>query len=610
VRSWSLARVVLAVLCISLAAYLLSPALTAVHVEGFSGQIQSLSIALAGDGIASHDPYLPLITEFIFLTRAGVVDLLALMHLTVGIDGDEAFRTLTVTSLATLIAASVAFARTRGSVRAAAALAAVVLTPGLIETGFFFNDNIVSAAFACLALALLTPAAASWRYLLSGALAGAAVLCRLDAVFALPFLAGIVLIEIRPWPRAVRRVAALAGGFLFTVAVSVAVNRVTIVDSLSIGAYFNHVEARGYEWRTSLAALLFFFGPVTPMLLATGILRTRLVGITRQNWPQVACFVVYPLLLTAFAMKTGREVRYLYPLLAPVIALHGGGGVEWILEQLHKPAGERRVVPLLALLSVMVITFCVPPSVVAIADGPRALFGRIWSPVLWWRWQRGVGQSMAQLAGFVDRLDREPATLVLTSHWNDEFFLRLRLSERGYINTTAAETFPGCDGFSVYTHGQHRVFHLRLHNEYYLVPYSNTTYGALAITRALVCPAVKGVANEWVTTFGSKGERTIDPALLGFGYERFQRPLETPVATDWLRGLVARGVPSDKPPCCSDGLFDAVQITAAERMTIDANARAIALSSSIEEHSTPAEMFAAAREANRGRSVLTRDRWP
>jgi hypothetical protein len=330
-------------------------------------------------------------------------------------------------------------------------------------------------------LALLTPAATSWRYLSSGALAGAAVLCRLDAVFALPFLAGIVLIEIQPWPRAARRVVALASGFLFTVAVSAAVNRVTILDSLSIGAYFSHIQARGYEWQTSLLALLFFFGPVMPALLTTGILRTGLVGINGGNWPHAACFVVYPLLLTAFAIKTGREVRYIYPLLAPVIALHGGRGVEWILAQLHKPAGERRALPLLAVFGVAVITFFVPPSGVTIADGPRAVLGRFWTPVLWWRWQRGVGQSMAQLAGFVDRLDREPATLVLTSHWNDEFFLRLRLSERGYINSTAAETFAGCE---------------------------------------------------------------------------------------------------------------------------------IALTSSIEEHSTPAEMFAAAREANRGHSALTRERWP
>jgi hypothetical protein len=597
-------------LCIAFAAYLLSPALTAVHVEGFSGQIQSLSIALAGDGIASHDPYLPLITEFIFLTRSGVVDLLALLHLTLGIDGDRAFRILTIASLATLIAASVAFARSRGAVRIAAAFAAVILTPGLIETGFFFNDNIVSAAFACLALALLTPAAAIWRYVLSGALAGAAVLCRLDAVFTLPFLAGIVLIELQPWPRAARRVAALAGGFLFMVVVSAAVNRITIFDSFSMGAYFNHIESRGHELRMSLLALLYFFGPITPLLLTIGIVRTGQVGINTRHWLHAACFVVYPLLLTAFALKTGREVRYLYPLLAPVIALHGGRGIEWILDQLRKPAGQRPVLPLLALFGVMAITFFVPPSAVVVTDGPRALLGRFWAPVVWRRWQHGVDQSMAQLAGFVDELDREPVTLVLTSHWNDEFYLRLRLSERGYTNATAAESFPGCDGFSVHTRSQHRVFHLRLHNEYYLVPYSNTTYGALAITRALECPALKGVTGAWVTTFGSKGDKTIDPVLLGFGYERFRQPLEVPLATDWLRGLVVHHVPSSKFPCCSDGLFEAVRITAAERMTIQANARAIALTSSNEEHSTPAEMFAAARAANRGHSALTRDHWP
>jgi hypothetical protein len=240
---------------------------------------------------------------------------------------------------------------------------------------------------------------------------------------------------------------------------------------------------------------VYFFGPITPLLLTIGIARRYQSGIIVRHWLDSAFFVVYPLLLCVFAVMIGREVRYLHPLLTPVIALHGGRGIEWLLEQVRKPAGQRRALLLIPVLGAFAVTFFAPPAVVALADGPRALVGRLWSPILWWRWQHGVNQSMTRLASLAAELDREPAPLVLTSAWNDEFYVRLRLIERGYINTTAAETFRGCDGFSVYTRGQHRILHLRLHNEFYLVPYPHTTYGALAITRAAECPALEAAAN-------------------------------------------------------------------------------------------------------------------
>ena len=217
---------------------------------------------------------------------------------------------------------------------------------------------------------------------------------------------------------------------------------------------------------------------------------------------------------------------------------------------------------------------------------------------------------MTRLAAFVTQLDREPAPLVLTSDWNDEFYVHLRLNERGYIDTTAAQTFRGCDGFSVYTRGQHRILHLRLHNEFYLVPYDHTTYGALAITRAAQCPALKETTRAWVTTVGSKGEKSIDPALIGFGYERFQQPLEFTFGRDWLREIATRRAQTEASWCCSESLFQAEEISPAERATIVANASAIAAASANEAHSTPAAMFNAGREANRGRTLLTQGRWP
>src|SRR3954467_3764524 len=104
------ARHLLSGLVLLVSAWLLLPALTATHVEGLSAQIQSQSLAFARGGVSTHDPYLPLVTEFIFLKCPGVIDLLAVLQSTLGISGDSAFRLLTAGSLALLIIASVFFA--------------------------------------------------------------------------------------------------------------------------------------------------------------------------------------------------------------------------------------------------------------------------------------------------------------------------------------------------------------------------------------------------------------------------------------------------------------------------------------------------------------------
>jgi hypothetical protein len=121
---------------------------------------------------------------------------------------------------------------------------------------------------------------------------------------------------------------------------------------------------------------------------------------------------------------------------------------------------------------------------------------------------------------------------------------------------------------------------------------------------------MQAVSGTWVTTFGSKGEKTIDPALIGFGYERFRQPLEVDFAHDWLRERLTHKGAAGQLWCCSDGLFEAVRITPEERTTIVSNAQLIAQTSATEAHTTPDAMFSAGRDANRGRTSLTRDRWP
>jgi hypothetical protein len=599
-------RYLLAGLLIAMCAWLLLPAMTAVHVEGISAQLQSQSVIFARTGgISAHDPYLPLVTEYIFLKCPGVVDILAWLQSALGVTGDSAFRLLTIVSLAILLIASVSFAHRQGGVGSAAAFAALILTPGIPESAFFFNDNVVSAAFAALSLSLVRPDGSGWRYVVSGLCAGIAALCRLDGLLALPLLLGTVFVARANGSLTLRRLIAVTAGMLIAFGISAAVNGATLIDSLMVGRYFSYSRQIGWDLRLNLFALAYFFGLVTPLLIFTGVARNHQTGINAHRRLDALFFCVYPLLLCVFAVWTGREVRYLFPLLAPVVALHGGRGIEWLVEQARKPVAERPIMLLTVVAAFMAATLLLPPAVVSISDGPRMLIGRLWSPVSWWRWQRLVNESMSRVSELTRDLDQEPAPLVITTSWNGEFFVHLRLLELGYDSSTAAAVFPGCDGFAVYSRGEHRILHLRLHNEFYLVPYDHTTYGALAAARAAECPAVSAVSDTWVTTFGSKGDKWVDPELIGFSYERFPRPLEETFTRDWLRALVVHKVQPGPPWCCSDSLFDYVKISDRERTNIFTNAKRIAVASASEADSSPAAMFNAAREANRGRTVLT-----
>jgi hypothetical protein len=599
-------RHIFSALVLLVSAWLLLPALTATHVEGLSAQLQSQSLVFNRGGISTHDPYLPLVTEFIFLKCPAVVDLLTWLQSTLGITGDSAFRVLTIASLVLLIVASVSFAVRQGGVGWIAALAAVTLTPGVAESGFFFNDNVVSAAFAALSLAILRPGAANWRYLASGLSIGLAVLSRLDGIFAMPLLLGVVSFERTAWPVSLRRLAALAAGLFIAMGISALINGASSIDSLLIYRYFSYARQIGLDLKANLFALAYFFGPVTPLLLLIGFMRHDQIGISTRRWPGIAFFCLYPILLCAFAVLTGREIRYLYPLLTPVIAMLGGRGVEFVVGQIRKPNGQPMVLTIVA--AAVAVTLFVPPAVVSIADGPRMLVGRLWSPVLWRRWQDAVNESMSRVSGLALELDREPEPLVITTSWNGEFYVHLRIMELGYSSSTAAEDFPGCEGFSTYRKGDHRILHLRLHNEFYLVPYPHTIYGALSAGRAADCHAMSSVSNTWVTTFGSQGDKWLDPQLMGFGYERFPHPLERTFTRDWLRELLVHKVLPGPPWCCSDSLFDAVQISDRARGILFANAKAIADEAAREAYSTPEAMFRTMREASRGRTALTQNR--
>lgn len=491
-------------LALALASCLLSPALTSVHVEGFSAQIQSLALVLAQQGsIAGHDLARPVISQYLFLTRPGVVDILALADWLFGNTGDTGFRVLMVASLAVLLGASAMAARQMGGARLRLGLLACVLTPGLAELGFYFNDNLVSAAFSALAVGAVwqtggrrAAAAAAWAAA-TGVLAVCAVLCRIDAVLVAPLLTLLFVLRQQQL-----KTAALGAGWMLAAAMlawaaAAGINGATPLDVQPLLARFSN--STGYEGRLKgELPVLYFFGLLTPLLLLPGACRfwsSRPRGWRFGLW--LAAFYLYPLAMLFHALRSSTEIRYYLPLLAPLVALYGAQG--WDALQ----AAFRRGVPwqrrtALGAATIAGLLVVLPPMLSIMKDGPRVLVGRLWSPLLWQRWQASVETSMEQVQRVVDDMAASPVATVMTLHWNDEFHLRLRLFEAGFREVPAD---ADCRPLSQYRKGAQVVWHIRLLPQYSLQPFEPGLAGALMLSAVGRCAGLRQSGVAWATTF-------------------------------------------------------------------------------------------------------------
>ena len=484
-----------------LALYLLSPAFTSQHVEGFSAQIQSMALILAEQGsVAGHDLARPLVTQFIFFTRSGVVDLLALGDRLFGYTGDLGFRLLTLSSLVGLMAACAWVAARHARVPAGVALFVCVLTPGLVELGFYFNDNVVSAAFAALALGAVALRNGTVGALLAGVAMGVAVACRIDAVLAAPLVFLVFLLRAQSLAAASARLLLMAGTAAAVLASLGRFNGGDLLDALRIAGVFTERHLAGHGRLPGKAALLYFFGlPVAALVVlgARDMWRERPSGWRRWAW--IAAFYAYPVVVMLYVLRTTLEIRYFLPLLGPVVALHGGRGLvlacAWAAD-----AARRRKGLALALGVVVAAWLLMPPAGPLMRDGPRILAGRLWSPVLWWRWQDTVADSRDTTGRAVDALAAQGLSTVVTTHWNDEFYIRLRLFEAGYREVP---TDGACRALSRYVAGSRVVWHVRLDPQYGLPPFETPLATALPLAALARCPEALAAGRVELTRFGT-----------------------------------------------------------------------------------------------------------
>lgn len=489
--------------------YLISPAFTSTHVEAFTAQTQSLALAVAEGWADRHDIEQPITSQFILTSRSGVIYMLAGIDLLRGVSSDLGYRLLTLVSLLVMIAGSCVFARRWSGTSYIFALLAVTLIPGALSLGFYFNDNVVSAAFVAMALATVGPHSRLSAFAFAGILMAAAVQCRIDAILALPLVALLA-----PMQRAnFRHVSLAAGaflcGFVPTLLLAALLVGFTPLDGLAVAQLFDPPVASAGLIGHGIKQAILFFGIIGSLIVVLGgaaelkeMIRGRKDGDYNQRrlW-RFMLLILYPLAVVIVAIYRASEMRHFYPLIIPVLTLHGARGIQLIAAGLQKSGAQ--FFASLVFVFIGALVMFLPPLQIQVRDGPSNLLGVAYSPFLWRHWQQLQDLGMARIESVIRKADGTPSAVLITTQWNDDFYLRLRAFESGYRPATTTTFFPGCAGFSVYVSGNSKIIHVRPIGHYWKSPFPNPKTAALVLSSAYSCPAVRNSAEAWMFTFGS-----------------------------------------------------------------------------------------------------------
>lgn len=495
-ESWtSLAKVVFVVL----AAWLVWPLFFATHPEGFTAQIQNAAAAADAGMIERSNLLYPQHAEYFYLTRLGVIYLLQGLMRIAGTTGDLVWKILTFASYLVFVATTLRIAKRWSGLGYWWGAAAFLLTPGYTELGFYYNDNVVSSALGLLAIVLLprrseadgVPLADLLRAGVAGCALAAAILCRTDAVLLCPFVIGLAYLDERRWRPLLRVLVAVAIGGIVVLLASWAYSGASFVQTLHEALVFDHMHvfprARSYYF----VLLLFTLGAPTLILLPLGARRTWLAA-GADRVPRGLVLIALPTLLLLYFIPTAQEVRHFYPLIAPFVVMLAGRGLRALLETPGPVL--RRARPWL--IGGALVLWSMPPILVAVKDGPRLVFGRFWSPLVWRDYQRDVDWNLASTEGIVEQADRVPTTTVITIQYDSDHYLQRALWQHGYLPHAAEEFYPDCHGgFEVWRQPDARgrpgrqVLHARTENAYVNQrPLSYTE--AIQLQRSFACPVV------------------------------------------------------------------------------------------------------------------------
>lgn len=403
------------------AAWLLSPALHPVHVEGFSAAIVALGVHMAHGTLADFFPSQSFNTDYFGLTKLGaVMGVAGLVKL--GLAGERAMRVLMALGAMLLVGGSARLVRYWTGAPWLIVAAVLLLIPGVAETGFFFNDNMLGAGLLVAALALFCDRQGVAATLATGALIGMAIAVRTDLVLVTPALLLIA------WERQPLRQAALttalaaitAMASLWLIYASVGASP---LDALRAGAIAVELWDRPGDLQRQFLSLLLFLGLPALILYLLG-LRT---SIAAREWRRMALLLGIPLLVNLMLAGKIWEARQLLPL-TPFLAAIAAQGAQRLVADWQ--LGQRRATAAFGVTIAAILL--APPAAVYPSDGPRAVIGRVGAIAGWHAWQARIRGNFALIDEVIATAQGGPPLAIVTDYWDEDRYLHLRLLEQGF----------------------------------------------------------------------------------------------------------------------------------------------------------------------------------
>ena len=503
-----------AVFAVVFALWLLSPMLTSCYVEAYVARLQSMALLQHQHLLAMDDQAYPIDTEMLYVTRRGMVWLMEGAMLVLHSTGIQVLRVLTIASFLLLSGSCIAFARRWAKAPLWAAVAAIVATPGIVEPSFFIADNLVSAALATLALALVGRSLTLPRWFFIGILVACALLVRMDAVLIIPALLAVLWLSSRDYRRmAFALVLAAVGAAAVLYAASS--HGLSLTTAWKVARLFSFMNNNPEIYQTGLLktrALIFFgfFGLISLPLVILNAWRSW----AQRGWEWGFVMTLLPACFYLLVISRANEIRDFCLLAAPFVVLHGACGWEWLRKSLLKQHSNRRWAAgtLLAFFALVLLA----PPYISMRDGPRTLVGRAYSPVFWRQWQGRTTTMIHQIDTLIDNVQPTQTMLVLTSQFEPERYLHLSLLQDGFTLGKTSSSDSPCRSIEVFRKGTRAVFDLRTDNPYGLVhgASASTVIGEMQLDASLQCLRSISFTRAYFFSLGDSGKQ-YDPALHG-----------------------------------------------------------------------------------------------
>ena len=403
-----------------------------------------------------------LVNKFFLNSRFGLSVVLAGL-LKLGLGAVDGFRIVQFLSLIGLIAANAAILVRRYGVHPVFACLPALLFPGLFETAWFPNDNLLSAALSSTALLLFWTRPTLLATAASALLLGLAITCRTDAVLLAPAFLVLMWLEVPTWPARISR-ALVAAPIVAGVPLLVyAAFGLHFLDILSL----THRAGVAWARHDPVSHLLH---PALKGFSMPGLLLAAIGAVTiiqRRQWREIMLCLAVPLVYAAAYGLMLTEVRYLLPL-TPFFGILLVVGMRAVLAA----TGRWRTAGRAALVVTGLLCFVPPvaPPLHALwflttdNDMTRPWMGRFWSPMLamWWNGKLEQGYEVAAAAV---PAAAEPGGLgvVVSTRWTPDHAVELILREDGFTGSRATTPASCSEIGEVFTRGNNRVLHLRLH---------------------------------------------------------------------------------------------------------------------------------------------------